>query len=169
MYLILWLVFKGYLSTQSGCMSDYLPAVRIQGLERRETDEVLVTFPRKPRIGQCGRDGIFFMNCSLVTAKTIVIVYWALLCAKYLHSWSHYILNTVGEIALLLSFMIEKVRFTRVRWLSPNQRAKKWQTGDSRHIPSPFNNTMNKTPGSGDFKLFNHLNHPLFSVIYTGT
>lgn len=167
MYLILWLGFKGYLSTQSGCMSDLLPAVWIQGLKRRVADEVLVTFTRKPHIGQCGRDGIFFMNCSLVTAKTIVTVYWALFYAKYLHSWSHCILTTVRRDCITSQFTMERVRFTGVRWLFPNQRTKKCQT--SRHIPSPINNTINKTPESGDFKPFNHLNHPFCFVIYTGT
>lgn len=170
MYLNLWLGFKGYLSTQSGCMSDLLPAVRIQGLERRVADEVPVTFTRKPHVGQCGRDSIFFMNCSLVTAKTIVTVYWALLGAKHLHSWSHCILTTVGEIALLLSFMIDREgEVHKSEMAFPKSKAKKCQTGDSGHIPSPFSNTINKTPVSGDFKPFNHLNHPFCFVIYIGT
>lgn len=169
MYLILWLGFKDYLSTQSGCMSDLLPAVRIQGLKRRVADEVLVTFTRKPHVGRCGRNSIFFMKCPLVIAKTIVTVYWALLYAKYLRSWSHCILTTVGGGCITSQLTIERVRFPRVRWPSSNQKAKKCQIGDNGHIPSPFINTINKTHESGDFKPFNHLNHPFCFVIYTGT
>lgn len=35
-----------------------------------------------------------------------------------------------------------KVRFTRVKWLFPSQRVKKWQTWDRWYIPSSFNNPL---------------------------
>lgn len=41
-----------------------------------------------------------------------------------------------------------KVRFTRVKWLFPNQRVKKRQTWDRWYIPASFNNPVSVFEGT---------------------
>lgn len=138
MHLILPLGFKGYLSTQPGCLNDLFKAAGLWGLERREMVTGLQCLLGKPHSGQRG-SRIVPYKMPTSNGRSSRCVFWALLCAKCL---PHYFtVFTTGRDYIAFSCTTEKSEVCKKLNVFPQIAEQiNWQIWDGWHSPSLFNN-----------------------------